>query len=52
VVGNRDGGAYAQTSSEPDVAALDKAKSDFEKTLRTIDKTLLTDEERKAAELE
>jgi hypothetical protein len=43
---------YAQMSSEPDVAALDKAKSDFEKTMRTIAKTLLTDEERKAAELE
>jgi hypothetical protein len=43
---------YPQTSSERDVGALDFAKSDFEKALRTVAKTLLTDEERKTAELE
>jgi len=41
---------YGERSSELDV--FDEAKSDFEKAMRTIAKTLLTDEERKAAELE
>jgi hypothetical protein len=43
---------YAQACSKQDVEALDMATSDFEKALRTVAKTLLTDEERKAAELE
>ncbi len=43
---------YGQTSSEQDIKALGETASDFEKALRTVAKTLLTDEERKAAELE
>ena len=43
---------YAQPCSKPDVEALDFTASDFDKALRTVARTLLTDEERKAAELE
>jgi hypothetical protein len=43
---------HPHACSNQDAKALDVATKDFEKALRTIAKTLLSDEERKAAELE
>jgi hypothetical protein len=43
---------YPQPCSKTDAESLDLLASEFEKALRTVSKTLLTDEERKAAGLD
>lgn len=43
---------YPQPCSKQDVLSLDFTASEFEKALRTVARTLLTDEERKAAGLD
>jgi len=43
---------YPQSCSKQDVESLEFTASEFEKALRTVARTLLTDEERKAAGLD
>jgi hypothetical protein len=43
---------YADSCTKQDVEALDFTATEFEKTLRTVARTLLTDDERKAADLD
>jgi hypothetical protein len=43
---------YADSCTKQDVESLDFTATEFEKTLRTVARTLLTDDERKAADLE
>ncbi len=44
--------SYPQPCSKADAESLDFLASEFEKALRTVSRTLLTDEERKAAGLD
>lgn len=43
---------YPQPCTKPDVESLDLTSTDFEKALRIVARTLLTDEERRAADLD